>query len=242
MALPYVALCHAPALLARLPRPGPWMARFREFLAFPMFASAVWLLWVLSLQAGSTGVLAAGSGMVLIAFAIWLARLSVKSVGLRWIRTGASVAFVVAALSLTTQLQGSAGTSSVAGTSAPGYAGPVAASYTPDALAEARAQGPVFVNFTAAWCITCKVNEAVALNQAETRLAFEAAGVTYLKGDWTNEDPRITSALAEYGRSGVPLYLFYRLGDARAEVLPQVLTPSIVINTVSGQAGTVAAR
>ena len=238
MALPYIALCHAPGLLSRLPRPGPWMARFREFLAFPMFASAVWLLWVLSLQAGSTGVLAAGSGMVLIAFAIWLTRLRVTNTSLRFLRGGASVAMLVAAVALTSGLRGGAAQAAEA-TPGPGYAGPVAAVYSRDALKAALAEGPVFVNFTAAWCITCKVNEAVALNQSGTRQAFENAGVTYLKGDWTNEDPGITSALAEYGRSGVPLYLYYRPGTTQAEVLPQVLTQALVIETVS-RAGEIA--
>ena len=85
---------------------------------------------------------------------------------------------------------------------------------------------------TAAWCITCKVNEAVALNSAETKAAFEAAGVRYFKGDWTNEDPAITAALAEYGRSGVPLYLLYSPGEERARVLPQVLTESVVLRAL----------
>ncbi|MCB1693635.1 MAG: thioredoxin family protein, partial [Pseudomonadales bacterium] len=95
-----------------------------------------------------------------------------------------------------------------------------------------KADSPVFVNFTAAWCITCKVNEAVALDRAAVREAFEAKGVRYLKGDWTSEDPLITAKLAEYGRSGVPLYLLYRKGESRATVLPQILTESVVLSAV----------
>ena len=176
--------------------------------------------------------------MVLIAFAIWLTRLRVTNTSLRFLRGGASVAMLVAAVALTSGLRGGAAQAAEA-TPGPGYAGPVAAVYSRDALKAALAEGPVFVNFTAAWCITCKVNEAVALNQSGTRQAFENAGVTYLKGDWTNEDPGITSALAEYGRSGVPLYLYYRPGTTQAEVLPQVLTQALVIETVA-RAGEIA--
>ena len=104
--------------------------------------------------------------------------------------------------------------------------------YSKNALAIAQQGGPVFVNFTAAWCITCKVNEINALDVDAVKLAFKDNAVTYLKGDWTNEDPAITSALQEYGRTGVPLYLLYAKGESRATVLPQILTPGIVLNAL----------
>ena len=105
-------------------------------------------------------------------------------------------------------------------------------SYDRQALLEAVRGGPVFVNFTAAWCITCKVNEVNALNTSSVQEAMAASRVTYFKADWTSEDPAITAALAEYGRSGVPLYLLYRQGAERAEVLPQLLTQSIVLDAL----------
>ena len=245
MALPYLALCNAPGLLARLPRPGLWMTRFRELLSFPMFASTAWLLWVLSLQAGSTGVLVAGAGMVLIAFGIWLLRLAASSPLVKTVRTGSGLAALLGAVLLTVGLQGTSGVPSTPQGQAAGgalaYSGPVAAAWSPEALSTARESGPVFVNFTAAWCITCKVNEAVVLNKVETRDAFIATGITYLQGDWTKEDPRITEALATHGRGGVPLYLYYPGGAREPEVLPQVLTLGIVLDAVGANSAALAA-
>jgi thiol:disulfide interchange protein DsbD len=104
--------------------------------------------------------------------------------------------------------------------------------YSPDRLKVLVAEGPVFVNFTAAWCITCKVNDLAALSSDKVLQVFVDSGVTYLEADWTNEDPVITRALAEYGRSGVPLYLLYARGASTAKVLPQILTESIVIEAI----------
>jgi thiol:disulfide interchange protein DsbD len=106
--------------------------------------------------------------------------------------------------------------------------------YSAERLADLRAQNkPVFVNMTAAWCISCLVNERVALSRPEVHEAFAKAGITYLKGDWTREDPKITAVLKAHGRSGVPLYLYYAPGAAEAQVLPQILTPGLVIEAVS---------
>lgn len=232
MAAPYVLLCYSPAAMDRLPRPGPWMARFRELLAFPMFATAIWLVWVLSQQTGPSGMVMIGGGALLLTFAIWLGKHVTASVGF----TAAAV-LIVSALYLPAVLDRSTPAASSAGgaqKSAPpaSYRGPVWDAWSPARVDELRDTGPVFVNFTAAWCITCKVNEAVALDSEAVRKAFEARGVSYLKGDWTNEDPDITRALEEYGRSGVPLYLLYKPGEGRAEVLPQVLTESTVLRAL----------
>ena len=107
-----------------------------------------------------------------------------------------------------------------------------AGTYSVEVLAAAREEGPVFVNFTAAWCITCKVNELNALDTESVQFAFKDKGITYLKGDWTNEDPGITAALQEYGRSGVPLYLLYAKDAPKAIVLPQILTAGIVLDAL----------
>lgn len=230
MATPYVVLCYSPALLDRLPRPGTWMVRFKELLSFPMFASAIWLVWVLDQQSGEDGVLAVLTGILLLAFAIWL----LKVLRRREVAIVLSLPLFAVALYLPglVQVSDQSARDNGAVIAGAGYEGPAWETWSPEKQARLRARGPLFVNFTAAWCITCKVNEAVALDSVAVRSAFEAHGVRYLKGDWTNEDPAITAALAEYDRSGVPLYLLYSPGEPRARVLPQVLTESIVLRAL----------
>jgi len=236
MAAPYLLLCYSPALLRALPPPGAWMARFKELLAFPMYASAIWLVWVLTQQAGAMGVLTILGGLLLLVFAIWLAQ-GMSGASLRHkVVTGIAWLLVALALSLPIQLQGpvtSDESQDMASGSGQYYEGPVFGTYSEKNLASLRASGPVFVNLTAAWCITCKVNEAVALNQKAVRSAFEAKDVQYLKGDWTNQDAEISRLLEAYGRSGVPLYLLYAGASGEARVLPQILTQSIVIDAIN---------
>jgi thiol:disulfide interchange protein DsbD len=243
MAAPYVILCYSPALLKALPRPGNWMVSFKEFLAFPMYATAVWLVWVLTQQAGSSGVLGVLGGVLILVFAIWLMRDVQGGLLKRRLQITLAVALSAVALALPFAFPaGGANASAIAGSGAQGavdarakgYAGPEYAAYSPAALSSLREQGPVFVNLTAAWCITCKVNEAVALDRAAVRTAFEVAGVAYLKGDWTNEDPDITQLLESYGRSGVPLYLLFSGAQGQVRVLPQILTEGIVLDALAG--------
>ena len=249
MALPYLMLCYFPAFVARLPKPGEWMVTTKEILAFPMYASAVWLVWVLSIQAGSGGVLIVGVGAVCLVLAIWILRHLPKSPPGRLSMQVLALLLIVLTgyiPSHTSTLQASAETtirSSTTGMAATevdsqsiqqaAYSGPIAEKYSAAALQQRLAQGPVFVNFTAAWCITCKVNEVVALDSAATKSVFDAAGVSYLKGDWTNEDPEISRKLTEHGRSGVPLYLLYRKGAREPIVLPQLLTEDIVQSAIA---------
>ena len=242
LALPYLALAWWPALQRRLPRPGVWMDVLKQALAFPMFAAAIWLVWVIAQQAGPMGVLAALAGMGLLALAAWIRSVS-RNAAPRWRWTGAgaviaSLAAAVALLPAVSALGGEAlPSAAISGASSQGAAADHEP-YSPERLAELRAQGkPVFVNLTASWCITCLVNERVALSTEEVRGAFEQQGVTYLKGDWTRQDPRITELLKQHDRSGVPLYLFYPAGTGSdAQVLPQLLTPGIV--TTALRAGT----
>jgi thiol:disulfide interchange protein/DsbC/DsbD-like thiol-disulfide interchange protein len=243
MAAPYVILCYSPALLKVLPRPGNWMVSFKEFLAFPMYATAVWLVWVLTQQAGSSGVLGVLGGVLILVFAIWLTRDVQGGLLKRRLQITLAVAFSAVALALPFAFPAGAenagamtgsGAQGTVDARAKGYAGPEYAAYSPAVLSSLRDQGPVFVNLTAAWCITCKVNEAVALDRAAVRTAFEAAGVAYLKGDWTNEDPDITQLLEFYGRSGVPLYLLFSGSQGQARVLPQILTEGIVLDALAG--------
>lgn len=225
LALPFLLLAFWPAAQRWLPRPGAWMDTFKQALAFPMFAAVVWLLWVLAQQAGPDGVALALVGLVLIAFGLWWRRAS----GASAVGTGAAFAGIVVALGLSVAIQPVAAEVRTAGAAAE-------ESFNPERLAELRAQNkPVFVNLTAAWCISCLVNERVALSRPEVHEAFAKSGVTYLKGDWTREDPVITAVLKAHGRSGVPLYLYYAPGAADAQVLPQILTPGILIDAVAGK-------
>jgi thiol:disulfide interchange protein DsbD len=231
LALPMLALSFSPGLRRFLPKPGPWMETFKQALAFPLYATAAWLVWVLSLQNGSDGVLAAMVGLVGLGLAAWL--IGRPDAPARW----QVAAVLVAALSLAAALRlagseaaiGPASSASAAADALP------ATPFTPARLAEVRASGqPAFVNMTAAWCITCKVNERVALSGERIRAAFAAHNIAYLKGDWTRQDPAITRYLQEHGRAGVPLYVLYPSGPgARARVLPQVLTEAGVLEAIA---------
>ncbi|MEO1292728.1 MAG: protein-disulfide reductase DsbD domain-containing protein [Pseudomonadota bacterium] len=222
-ALPIMALSMAPGLARMLPRPGAWMVRFRQVLAFPMFAAAAWLLWVFGNQTGVDALFAALLGLILIGFAGW-------ALGIGWpagatarrFATGSAVAALLGAgYALAPALDPSLDQAS-ARTEAMGEA------FAPDRLATLRAEGrTVFVNVTADWCISCKVNERVVLASDGFVDAMVAREAVYLTGDWTRRDEEITALLAQYNRVGVPLYLVYR-GDEPAVVLPQILTLGIV--------------
>jgi thiol:disulfide interchange protein DsbD len=219
MAAPFTALAFAPGLLGRLPKPGPWMDGLRKVLAFPMYATAAWLVWVLSLGADGTKLAELLAGLVLTGFAAWAYGVGQRArIEGRAPLAGFGAAGVGAALALAAALW------------------PVGAQaltpqpYAPETLATLRAQGkPVFVNFTAAWCVTCQVNDRVALSGHKVAQAFQHDGVVYLVGDWTKKDAVIAQALAERGRAGVPLYLMYGAGGRDAQVLPQILTEDTVI-------------
>lgn len=235
LALPYLALSMTPALQRLMPRPGPWMDRLRQFLAFPMYASAVWMIWVLTQQTGADGVLYALGGMVLIAFAIWLLRAgSTASVG-TWVRRGLAAVAVLLAFGVTLKLEDRPATAaSASGSPTGGVNFDGWERFSRARMAEAVAAGkPVFVDFTAAWCITCLVNERVALETPASRKAFEQAGVVKLKGDWTNRDAEISGVLKELGRAGVPVYLFWAPGAEKPKILPQVLTETLILSELS---------
>lgn len=241
LALPYLALSVTPALQRLMPKPGPWMERLRQFLAFPMYASAVWMIWVLIQQTGADGVLYALGGMILIAFAIWLLRLGSGAAAGTWLRRGLAAVAVLLAFAVTLKLEdGPATAASASGAQNAGVTFEGWERFSRARMDEAVAAGkPVFVDFTAAWCITCLVNERVALDTPASRKAFEQAGVVKLKGDWTNRDAEITSVLKELGRAGVPLYLFWAPGADKPRILPQVLTEAMILSELSSiqQAG-----
>lgn len=218
LAAPTVLLTLMPGIAKMLPRPGRWMDIFKQAMAFPMYAASVWLVWVISLQAGSDGVLAAGLGLVLVAFAAWVWKFGR--------RTG-PVLSLAAVLGMPVLLIALAHV-------APAAADPSAVAFSTTRLESLRAEGrPVFVNLTAAWCVTCLVNERIALSPAKVQQAFATKGIVTLTGDWTRSNPEITAFLAARGRDGVPLYLFYPAGGGPAVELPQILTPAIVLAAIA---------
>lgn len=229
LALPYLVLTFWPGLQRRLPRPGPWMERLKECFAFPMYAAAIWLVWVLAQQAGPNAVLLALVAMLLLGFAAWLLASAARAgvLGRRLSRLLAAGTLLLALLGggwRVAELQPSVAEAAAEAAAAHWEA------FTPERLESLRAEGkPVFINMTAAWCISCLVNERVALSEAAIVEAFKRSGLTYLKGDWTQRDARISAFLQEFGRSGVPLYVYYPAGLAsQPVVLPQLLTPEIV--------------
>jgi len=233
LAAPFLLLSLWPALAARLPRPGPWMEVLKQLLAFPLFGTAAWLLWVLSVQSGPTGVALVLSGMLLLTFGLWVReRTALAAAPWPWLGTAASVAALAGALwlALLTECPGIETPPNTPGAEwrTEPRPQPDQEPYSAERLAAARAEGrPVLVNMTAAWCITCLVNERVALSSRRVAEQLAAGDVLYLKGDWTNRDPAITDYLAGFGRTGVPIYVLYpRAGEPR--VLPQILTPAIV--------------
>ena len=233
LALPFLALSLMPAWRRLLPRPGAWMERLKQGLAFPLYGSVAWLVWVVSRQTGPDGVALVLLGLLLIGFGAWLHHATRGSGSLPWRRaaTGIALGCVAAAIALGPLVTTSPSASSA--TTAP--AGAAWEPFTPERLAALRAQGtPVFVNFTAAWCITCLVNERVALQSHAVTDAFARRGVVYLRADWTSKSPEIAALLASFGRSGVPLYVLYGGGGAPAppRVLPQILSESTLIEAV----------
>jgi DsbC/DsbD-like thiol-disulfide interchange protein/cytochrome c biogenesis protein CcdA len=219
LALPFVLIAFVPPLRNKLPRPGRWMDRLKRFLAIPMAASAVAALWLLSRLAGERGILTGAVLTVALLAALFLSgRLQRRGKSGAW--AGALAAVALVAVGVVVVPQPSASTQEIAG----------AERWSEARLAsDIQQRKPVFVYFTADWCLTCKVNEVSAIDRSEVHDAFKQAGVTVLAGDWTNGDPAITRFLDSRGRAGVPLYLWYAPGQPPEE-LPQVLTPAMLID------------
>jgi thiol:disulfide interchange protein DsbD len=235
LSLPYLALSFAPWLRRALPKPGAWMDTMKQIFAFPMYASAAWLLWVLAQQTSSLGLGAALAGALLVAFAAWAYQKSKGSTAVgRLTAIVTAAAAVLLAIALPVRL------ASVASAAAPAAA-PVAAaassgeeSWQPYDAARVQALeasgAPLLVNFTASWCLTCLVNERNAFADPAVLKVFRQKGITLMKGDWTNRDTAITQALAHFGRAGVPLYVVYngKPGSSEPVVLPQLLSAGVV--------------
>jgi thiol:disulfide interchange protein DsbD len=223
LAAPTLILALAPGLTRLLPRPGPWMERLRRIMAWPMYGAALWLVWVLWAQSGWPGVglaLAGGLGLGLGAWVLGRA----QRAGRRGAQLGAALAALALLLALPFGL--TAAPPTPAATEA-------AESWNPARVEALRAEGKgVFLNVTAAWCITCQVNERIALRRDAVQAAMAARGIVYLKADWTRGDPAITALLRAHGREGVPLYLFWPPGGGEAVILPEVLTEATVLRQI----------
>jgi thiol:disulfide interchange protein len=230
LALPFLALAFAPGLQRLLPRPGRWMETLKQALAFPLYATVAWLIWVLSFQVSASGLLAALAALVLIAFGAWAFRISQGqgNVAGRVLR-GAAAVSVAGVIALVVLIDLDRSTAANAQYAASRSSSETFSQQKLDAL---LASGqPVFVNMTAAWCITCLVNERTALSTGAVREVFAGKRIAYLKGDWTNRNPEITRLLEKFGRSGVPLYVLYR-GGGEPVVLPQILTQALVLDAL----------
>lgn len=232
LAFPYLILCYAPALRAKLPRPGAWMETFRQFLAFPMFITAAWLVWVLSQQISSLAVLSALLGLIAVTLMIWLKKNWPRNkVG----RIFALILFITSLIFVIIPLTNTGASEN----QAQKITSEFWEKFSLEALDKAlQSDQAVFVEMTAAWCITCKVNEKVALNIDSTKKIFKERNIKYLKGDWTNKDAIITQYLESFNRSGVPIYVYYGAPDEQTGerpnpvLLPQILTPGIVHDAV----------
>ncbi len=231
MALPYLAASWWPAIARALPRPGAWMERFRQFMAFPMFATVVWLLWVLGQQSGIDGAAALLMLLLALALLVWSLGLSGKGrVVLGGLSAAALVWLGVAVGPNVTRLQDS-GPAAVAET---GVQGVSWQPWSPEKLTALQAEGrPVFVDFTAAWCVTCQFNKRNALADEGLLQDMAAKNVALLRADWTRRDPAVTAALAQLGRNGVPVYAIYKNGQPPV-VLTEVLSVGEVRTVLQG--------
>jgi thiol:disulfide interchange protein DsbD len=219
MALPYLAASAWPALARALPRPGVWMAHFKTVMAFPMFATVVWLVWVLGQQVGIDGAAAMLALLLALAFVAWA--LGSPSLGPR-ARGGfgaASLLLMAAALVWAVPALRQEAVAQVPASSEDWQP------WSAERVAQAQAAGqPVFVDFTAAWCVTCQFNKRTTLARPEVQVAFADKRVLLLRADWTRRDAAISAELTRLGRSGVPVYALYSPGSAGPRLLSEILS------------------
>jgi len=224
MAFPYLLLTYSPAVARALPHPGAWMDTLKQVLAFPLFFTAAWLLLVLGALTSSDASAWLVTGACAIAFAIWLLR--VRGDSNVWLNFRRILALLAAVLALAIAIHIEHWSKRDLG---------VWQNYDPDQLTELRSKHtPVFVDLTADWCITCKVNERVALHTEDVENFATQHGIVLMVGDWTRKDEKISALLAKYERNGVPLYLMYPADSSQdAEVLPQLLTKGAVLEAMN---------
>ena len=224
LAFPYLLLTFVPAVQKIMPRPGAWMDTFKQALAWPMFASVIWLVWVLIQQSGDLAILYILGLFTAILFIIWF----FKKISSRLWRVGMMAFLIGVFIGYSSVLMPKSETNYQA--------------FNPTELERILIENPdraVFTNMTAAWCITCLVNERTSLSDADVVAAFADQDILYMKGDWTNRDATITNYLESFNRNGVPLYVYYApVGSDGTRpdpvLLPQILTPHIILETIKG--------
>jgi thiol:disulfide interchange protein/DsbC/DsbD-like thiol-disulfide interchange protein len=224
LALPYLLICYLPQMIKILPKPGAWMETFQQLMAFFIFATVLWLAWVLGLQVASTGLVLLLAAFIWIGFSLWI------YIRFKKISGFAIVAGIAGVIALTLALaKVSAPASALAEMANPNEL--QWEKFSPEKVAEYRNKGqPVFVDFTAAWCVSCQLNEALVFRSDAVKEKLKSLHIALLKGDWTNEDPAITKTLQSFGRDGVPFYLIYPKGtDAPAIPLPEVINAGLVL-------------
>ena len=233
MALPYVLLTNIPKLLKFVPKPGAWMESFKQFMGFLLMATVLWLMWVLSFQTGSEGVLLLLASLIIASLGGWIyGRWGniAKEVKIRRVAQFLSIIIIIGSLIFSLkniEAKTSTDTSTI-------KQGRIEwQRYSPEKVEEAvKAGKSVFVDFTAAWCLSCQVNERVAFSSKDVQDEFTNKKIIAFRGDWTNSDPVITKALAKFGRNSVPLYVLYKPGE-KPVILPEILTPDIVLNELN---------
>jgi DsbC/DsbD-like thiol-disulfide interchange protein/cytochrome c biogenesis protein CcdA len=231
-ATPFVLVGISPSVMRALPKPGSWMIYLKEALAFAMYGTAAWLVWVLAQQAGANAVAGMLAALVAAGFAAWVwgasRSASPRGRGIGALITLLALVLAFSCLALLKSVPATAGSSV-------NVTGMASEPYSAARLAALRAANrAVFVNVTAAWCITCLVNDEAALSDARVHQAFAQNQVAYVVADWTRRDPEITALLAAHGRSGVPLYLYYAPGAVEPKILSQILTESTVLAALNG--------
>lgn len=251
LSFPYLLLCFIPALTRALPSPGAWMLTFKQFLAFPIYATVIWLIWVALRQIGDMALAYTLGGMLGLSFAFWMLA-HARGKGRAGILLVIVSVLMIGAIFTSLACIGGCKQGNRSSFGLGGEGGETVSQqtrkelpyteFTPQALQEALTQtkAPILVNMTASWCITCLVNERTSLNTQEIKYWMHDHNVTYIKGDWTNQDEAITQYLDQFGRNGVPLYVFYGApvrgeeGEERPDpvVLPQILTKERIKNLI----------
>ncbi|MEL0238873.1 MAG: thioredoxin family protein, partial [Gammaproteobacteria bacterium] len=221
-AFPYILLALKPSLIQKLPKPGNWMSLFKEFMAFPMFATAIWLLWVFSLQVSTNSLIELILIWFLIGILFWLTNKTKKKI----IKTVSILIFLISIFAQTININNEIAKTNFDQSKPNDY---VLWNQTiEDDLVSSNKS--FFINYTAAWCITCQANEKIALSSVKVQNYFKSKDITYLKADWTNKSPEILKSLKKYGRTGVPLYIYWEPSMSEPMVLPAILTEKIIFD------------